>query len=54
MEAVGPEVYGEAEQRERWVDADLRRIAGDAEEEGGDEEEEGGGVALHDEARPGG
>jgi hypothetical protein len=35
MEAVGPEVYGEAEQRERWVDADLRRIAGDAEEEGG-------------------
>jgi hypothetical protein len=37
MEAVGPEVYGEAEQRERWVDADLRRIAGDA------EEEEGGG-----------
>lgn len=35
MEAVDPEVYGEAEQRERWVDADLRRIAGDVEEGGG-------------------
>jgi hypothetical protein len=34
MEAVGPEVYGEAEQRERWVDADLRRTAGEVEEGG--------------------
>jgi hypothetical protein len=36
MEAAGAEVYGSEEQRKRWIDADLRRLAGD-----GDVQDEG-------------